>query len=283
MLPAGAAAVNITMIKLIAYVTAPFLFLFSFSGCYPRPKAPIDTLRYDSHGDHQLLFVFLPGHGDSLDCFEKKGFVRAVRSREPAIDMITVNAHLGYYMEGTIVTRLKEDVIDPAKAVGYKGIWLIGNSLGGYGSILYARQHPGDIAGVVLLGPFLGERKTISEIAEAGGLHQWEPGEITDTSRKGGEKKLWKWLKDSGEQQNFWHWLKDCDGKSGDCPSRIYLGYGKRDRFSYGQKLMAEVLPAENVFVIDGGHNWETWTSLWNLILDKMVRMRQAAGTGWRS
>lgn len=271
---------NSIMIKLIAYVTVPLLSFF-FLGCYPKPKVPLDTLRYDSRrGDHQQLFVFLPGNGDPLDCFEKKGFVHAVRSRELAIDMIAVNAHLGYYMEGTIFTRLKEDVIDRAKAEGYRSIWLIGNSLGGYGSISYARRHPDDIAGVVLLGPFLGEKKTISEITEAGGLQQWEPGEVAENSREGWEKQLWKWVKDSSEQKGFWNWVKDCNGNNDDCPSKVYLGYGKRDRFSYGQKLMAEVLPPENVFEVDGGHNWETWSRLWNLILDAMTHREVRQQTG---
>ncbi|MGE5173202.1 MAG: hypothetical protein ACM3MD_05175 [Betaproteobacteria bacterium] len=51
--------------------------------------------------------------------------------------MIVVNAHMGYYLNGTVFTRLKEDVIEPAKARGYDQIWLVGNSLGGYGSISY--------------------------------------------------------------------------------------------------------------------------------------------------
>ena len=81
---------------------------------------------------------------------------------------------IGYYMDGSVFQRLKLDVIEPAKAKGYKKIWLVGNSMGGYGSVSYVRQYPRDIAGIVLLGPFLGDKKIIQEIpGNCGGLQQW--------------------------------------------------------------------------------------------------------------
>jgi pimeloyl-ACP methyl ester carboxylesterase len=245
-------------------------FIFFIFGCYPAPKVPLDTLQYQSPAaGHRHLFVFLPGNGDKPDTFDKKGLVRAVREHQLPVDMIAVNAHIGYYMSGSIFTRLKEDVIDPAKARGYKKIWLIGNSLGGYGSVSYARQYPQDITGIVLLGPFLGDKKIIEEIRDAGGLQKWEPTDITVDGKERWEKELWKWLKNGDEQKGFWHWIKNCD-EDGECPSRIYLGFGKRDRFSPGQRLLAERLPPENVFAIDGGHDWRTWKKLWGMILDRM-------------
>lgn len=270
----GSGGINI-MTRCISFIFPSVLFLFFLAfGCYPVPKAPIDTFRYESRNSkHDQLYVFLPGNGDSPDAFDENGLVQAVTARGSAIDMITVDAHLGYYMEGTIFKRLKEDIIEPAKARGYKRIWLIGNSLGGFGSISYARQYPGDITGVVLLGPFLGDKKICQEIKDAGGLQSWEPGDIPDNSKEGWEKQLWKWMKDARQQQNFWHWVKNCEEENS-CPSRIYLGYGKNDRFSYGQKLLAEGLPQENVFAIDGGHNWSTWKKLWNIILEEISPKR---------
>ena len=256
----------------------PLLCVLLAFGCYPPPKAPLETLHYDlPAGDHRQLLIFLPGNGDALDTFDKEGLLAAVRSRNLPVDIVSVNAHIGYYMNGSIFTRLKEDVIDPAKARGYKRIWLLGNSLGGYGSLSYARQYPQDIAGVVLLGPFLGDKKIIREIKDAGGLQKWDPRDIPSGSREGWDKELWKWLKDEDQQKGFWHWVKNCDAEEDGCPSRIYLGYGKRDRFSPGQNLMAEILPAENVFAIDGGHNWSTWKKLWDLVLDRMTARKPAS------
>ena len=53
-----------------------------------------------------------------------------------------------------MVDRLKEDVINPAKEKGYTKIWLVGISLGGLGSLLYAMEHPSDIEGMLVLAPY---------------------------------------------------------------------------------------------------------------------------------
>src|SRR5574337_455689 len=251
-----------------------FLLVFVFA-CYPAPKARLDVFRYDSpEGQQKHLFVFLPGHGDSPHTFWKKGLVQAVRARKLPVDMIAVDAHIGYYMEGTIFDRLKQDVIEPAKAGGYRRIWLVGNSMGGYGSISYARLFPQDVAGVILLGPFLGDRKIIQQIRDAGGLAAWEPGELPRNGKDNWETQLWKWLKDGSQQKDFWLWVRDCDEENS-CPARVYLGYGKRDRFAPGQKLMAESLPIQDVIEIDGGHNWSTWRKLWDMILDRLSRPKK--------
>jgi len=103
-----------------------------FPGCYSSTKIPIDTIHYYGTGDAKvprLLFVFLHGNGDRNTVFDKESFVEAVRARGLPVDMVSVDAHVGYYMNGTIVTRLKQDVIDPARAEGYERVWLVGNSL----------------------------------------------------------------------------------------------------------------------------------------------------------
>jgi hypothetical protein len=227
----------------------------SFS-CYQPITVPIETIRYDAADvkGPRLLVVFLPGNGDPISVFQKKSLIEAVRRRGLPVDMIAVNAHVGYYIKGTIFTRLKEDVIEPAKARGYKQIWLAGNSLGGYGSISYAQEHPDDIAGVILLGPFLGERSVIKEIREAGGVSRWEPGTP--------EKKDW--------ERRLWFQLKDCEAQK-KCLLSIYLGYGRDDRFAYAQDFMASLLPSEQVVVIEGGHDWSTWETLWNRFLDQNI------------
>ena len=60
-------------------------------------------------------------------------------------------------MRGTFLERLATDVIAPAKARGYDEIWMMGPSMGGFGSLFYARAHTTDITGVLSIAPFLGD------------------------------------------------------------------------------------------------------------------------------
>jgi enterochelin esterase-like enzyme len=48
----------------------------------------------------------------------------------------------------------------------------------------------------------------------------------------------------------------------------LYLGYGREDRFAQGLDLMAQALPPAAVQVIEGGHDWSTWSVLWERFLD---------------
>jgi enterochelin esterase-like enzyme len=48
----------------------------------------------------------------------------------------------------------------------------------------------------------------------------------------------------------------------------LYLGYGRDDRFSPAHSLLARALPADAIDVIDGGHDWRTWSKLWENFLD---------------
>ncbi len=261
-------------LRAVCRLCATLLFLLPVFGCNPPyrpPTVPIGTLRYDAPGGpHRELLVYLPGYGDKPSAIEQHGLVRAARARGLTADIVAVDAHLAYYEEGTIFTRLKEDVIDPAKAGGYKDIWLVGNSLGAYGAVLYARRYPQDITGVVLLGPFLGEKKTIDEIRQAGGLQQWDPGEVGDKTREDWEKQIWLWLKHRQKQGDFRLWSKECDRERG-CLPKIYLGYGEFDRYSRGQDLLASLLPPEYVVALFGGHGWMTWSRAWDKILDRMA------------
>jgi pimeloyl-ACP methyl ester carboxylesterase len=240
-------------------------------GCYSATKVPIDTIHYGA-GDvkgPRLLFVFLHGNGDRNSVFDKEGLVRAAQARGLPVDMISVDAHIGYYINGTILTRLKEDVINPARARGYERIWLIGNSLGGFGSLSYVREYPNEISGIVLLGPYVGDRSIIKEIESAGGLLRWEPGDVVLKTREDDEKRIWIWLKEHGLQGQF-RANEDCSKKQ-TCVPKIYLGYGTNDRLTYAQNLLASLLPPKQVIAIDGGHDWSTWKKLWDRFLDQNI------------
>jgi pimeloyl-ACP methyl ester carboxylesterase len=226
-------------------------------GCALFGRAPLHFLTYpglEEPLDEKRLIVFMRGLGGSHESFEKEGLVDDIRDRNMPYDMAAPNAHFGYYLGRTLIDRMKADLIDPAKAEGYEEIWLIGFSMGGLGSLLYLREHPDDIQGVYLIAPFLSLGFIQNEIIKAGGLRQWDPGEYDPED---------DW------QRALWHWLKD---EVADNPEmNIYISYGTEDTYVKGQQLLAEVLPPDRVTALTGGHNYETFRTLWQALLDSGV------------
>lgn len=218
------------------------------SGCArwrPTP-VPLRTVSYPGAGQPRTLVVLLPGRRDSPEDFGRFGFPAMAAQAGAKVDMVAVDAHLGYYYKRTIVDRLHEDVIAPARQ-RYDRIWLAGISIGGTGSLLYAAGHPKDVDGILLLAPFLGEEKVIEEVAAGGGLRGWKAPEP---------------LAPDDFQRRLWAWLERYEGGSeGKIP--LYLGYGRRDSFARANGLLGEVLPRERVLTAPGGHDWDAWRALW--------------------
>lgn len=209
----------------------------------PTPGAPFD----------RVAVVMLPGAGDRAQDLVEHGFVRALRDRGIAAGALAVDARFDDYLESSVVEQLEEGVIGPARRGGCLDLWILGISLGGYGALSYARTHPGSVAGVVLLAPFLGTRGLVAEAARAGGLRDWEPGAVAHGDA---DRELLAWLR--GYRA----------GGSGFPP--VYLGYGAEDRYAPASALLAAQLPPGNVLVIPGGHDWDTWLRLWTLLLDRV-------------
>ena len=222
------------------------LFLASCTGT-PTTENPIPSISSivpDSPG--KMLVVMLPGRGDRADNFVKAGFVE-IGNRQH-FDVIAVDAHFGYYNEPNLITRLHDDVIVPAIERGYESIWMLGVSMGGFGSLLYAAKHPGVISGVILLAPFLGGYALVDEIENAGGIRAWN-GDAKGFDQY--EVDLWRWLKSE---------VTSLDG------TPVVLGFGSSDRLAEDYGPLVQELDSANVFESDGGHNWKTWGPLWNRI-----------------
>ena len=215
-------------------------------------ERPIHSIHFPSkeNGRGNLL-VFLPGIGDLPEDYERNGFIEAVRRREVSIDMIVADLHFGYYLGRNAVERLRDDIILPAQAMGYQHIALAGISLGGFGALFYAMHHPEDISLMFLLAPYLGDRRIIAEITQAGGAQTWEAKKSVE----------------SDYQRRLWQWLKHYDAQKLELPA-LYLGYGRQDIFAAAHDRLAELLPKERVYVVDGGHDWHTWKRLWSRFLD---------------
>lgn len=231
-----------------------FLLLpLALSACATKlpVTTPIDQLYFQSAATRsENLVVLLPGIGDQPEIFFDEGFVQAVRERNIDADLVAVRAHWGYYEKHIIVERLKQDVIVAARAKGYKKFWFVGISLGGWGALQFVRQHEADVAGMLLLAPFLGEQKIFEEVQAAGGLDTWHP-DLTDPLDQ--QRLVIAWLRDFKQTQS---------------PLKFHLSYGANDRFAKPLGLYATRLPPRQVDVISGGHDWRTWRRLWQRFLD---------------
>ncbi|KPJ76663.1 MAG: hypothetical protein AMJ54_10720 [Deltaproteobacteria bacterium SG8_13] len=239
-------------------MTAVLILAVLTSGC--GGKKPLETLTYESEPPRNKgLIVFLQGLGGTTncftagnECFAAEGFVEAVRSRGLPYDMAAPGAHLGYYKDRTLEERLRSDVILPARAQGYERIWLVGVSMGGLGSLLYMKQHPEDVEGVLTLGPFLGYDRIIDEITAAGGVWRWQPTDFD--AQKDWQPMLWQWFKDRDRQQNA---------------TPIFLGYGTGDPYVNAHRLLAATLPPTQVLSVEGGHSFKTFRKIWEKFLDR--------------
>jgi pimeloyl-ACP methyl ester carboxylesterase len=227
------------------------------AGCSLFAKAPMDVLTYqaDETPPNRNLIVFLRGIGGSHRSFESEGLVADIRERGLPYDMVAPNAHLGYYSGRTLIERLREDVILPARAQGYEQIWLVGFSMGGLGSLLYIREQPQDIQGVCLIAPFLGYKKILREIEAAGGVRDWTPGEYDPVD---------DW------ERMLWHWVQG-EVRSGGFDPPVYLFFGDQDSYVEGQQLLATVLPPERVGTLEGQHDIATFKNLWRQFLERRL------------
>ena len=225
-------------------------------------KTHLKFAKNDSRSE--TLLVFLPGAFLKPEEFEREGFVDAVRERDLAADALLVDADVSYYYDQTFIERLQQDVLMPQRALGYKYIWLVGISIGGFGALIHELATPGTVDGIVTLAPYLGRRPVGAEIQKAGGLRQWTKPEGPPPDGEV-DRKLWPWLQQYASP-----------AEAGKLPP-LYLGYGLADRFAANHRLLADALPAGHVFTTEGGHDWPQWSRLWRKMLDVLPLPAHAA------
>lgn len=226
----------------------------------PETRTPIPSEVLRETGASPCLAVLLPGRWDRMDAFRKAGFAESATAAGVDVGLVAVDAHIGYYREETLVPRLRQDVIEPARTrTGPRGtgrVWLVGTSLGAVGSLIYWHRHPDEVAGLVLIAPYLGrkggEDSVLDEIRRAGALRAWSPaGPVADDDF----------------ERRIWLTLRDLLAPGSTTP--VFLAYGTGDDLSPGHRLLARELPETRVFTRDGGHDWKTWSRLWSDVLNR--------------
>jgi pimeloyl-ACP methyl ester carboxylesterase len=191
--------------------------------------------------------VWLPGAYHASRDFLDAGFPEAVRMRRLPLDLIFVDLELQHVGDRSALQHLRSDIVLPARHMGIS-VWLGGISLGGMIALDYAATFAGELDGLCLLAPYMGNRMLTAEISGAPGIRAWEPGELAQAD---GERRIWSYIKTRGAHS-----------------PPLYLGFGHDDRFSAAHRLLAEAIPADSVDVIEGGHDWRTWRILWENFLD---------------
>lgn len=228
------------------------VLLLVLAGCagLRQTEVPIPAQWYpaEPQTSAETLLVMLPGARDSAADFARHGIVDLAREQLPGWDLVAVDAHMGYYRERSFVDRLEQDILGPARAQGYRQIWLTGPSLGGLGSLLVlCHADLQGVAGVIAIAPHLGGRVILGDIERAGGARQWQAGQIGQDF----ERELWQCLQ-QGPQRPVW------------------LAWGESDRMERGNRLLAELLPSERVYTAPGGHRWSDWKALWTELFDRI-------------
>jgi hypothetical protein len=115
------------------------LATLALAGCtiFGSPKDPIHTLSVPGSEPGRALVVVLTGFADDAHDLLERGVADAIHRGWPEVDVLLVSATFPYYRTGKLVPQIEKDVMAPARAKGYREIWLAGGSMGGMGTLLY--------------------------------------------------------------------------------------------------------------------------------------------------
>jgi pimeloyl-ACP methyl ester carboxylesterase len=188
----------------------------------------------------QQLLVLLPGRLSPPEEFRTEGLEREIEAALGPVDMVAVDAHLGYYLGGAFVETLAEDVLVPARKAGFRDVWIVGVSMGGSGALAVLRKRPDLVDGAVLLAPYLGSDEVTARVRRYG-------RDILSAPPPSDPKE--RFFEES------WAWLLE----TGPALPPLLLGFGRNDRFAASERLLAERFPPDHVAEVEGGHDWGAW------------------------
>lgn len=219
-------------------------------GCtyFRKPSGPIPTYAAPAPSPTTggPLVVVLPGRGDDLDDLKKTGIATTIQNAWPQATVLLAGATLPYYTEGRLAERLHQEIIEPARRRGYSQIWLAGASMGGMGVLLYEHDHPGEVTGLLLMAPFMGNPSQVEAVTQAGGPAAWDPGPrpvAVDSDNY--QREIWRVVKS---------WNVDKIRAA-----QVWLVCGDQDRLLDSAKLIAPLLPVGHFVQGSGGHDWAVW------------------------
>jgi pimeloyl-ACP methyl ester carboxylesterase len=201
-------------------------------------STPIPSKYYNYSDSNSTLVLLLPGFGDSPTSFIKHGTVEQIMACRPNSNILGVDSHFAYFRNSTLVERLHEDIIKPAKDADMQKIWLMGVSMGGLGSLLYQQQFPDEIEAVVVMAPYIGEWDELTA---------YRTGQ--ENSRESINPKFIK----------LWDGLTNISLNN----PAITLAFGENDKAHKQLRWFANLLDESKVVRAPGGHSWTVWNKLW--------------------
>lgn len=216
---------------------------------------PIPTLFVPAAEAPHRLVVMLPGRGDDLQSLAQTGVAQQIHRAWPDADVILTGLTMPFYLQGQATRRLHDEVLQPARARHYDQVWLAGISLGGMGALEYDQAYPGEVDGLLLISPYLGDRPLYREIEKAGGLACWQPGPVQPLGPETFQRELWR-----GLQQWRVHSART---------RLVWLAYGDKERFRDRIGLLATLLPPGHVVKLPGHHNWTLWHPAMQALLER--------------
>ena len=231
--------------------------LLALTGCAASGDVtrPVPTTFIAAPQPAQRLVVMLPGRGDSLQSLTDIGIAGIIQESWPDADVVLAGLTMPFYQQGRAIRRLHDEVIEPARRPTYRQVWLAGISLGGVGALLYDREYPDQIDGLLLLSPYLGDDAIHRQIREAGGLAAWQPGPAQPIGPKTFQRELWRYVKGWAQR-----------------PERTrstWLAYGADEPFRQPIELLSPLLPADHVIMLPGKHNWKLWKPAMRALLER--------------
>jgi len=220
------------------------------AGCFTigDSKVPIGTLSVPAlpPAAERTLVIVLPGFGEDAQDMRDHGLAEVIRESWPEADVLLTSATFAYYRDGKLVQRLHDEIVGPSRSKGYARVWLAGASLGGMGALLYEREHPGELTGLALFAPFLGNRELLDEIRAAGGPRTWDPGPLpAEMNGDNYQRQVWKMVKGWAPRPEL--------------ARRVWLACGTSDHLIEDVRLLAPALPGSHYVELSGGHTWSLW------------------------
>ena len=176
----------------------------------------------------------------SADDFLAAGFAAAVRTRQAPLDLHVRRS--GDWLMSAIARLAKAAFRDRVAGAGSGHVefgWR-GISLGGLVALDYAASHPGELDGLCLLAPYLGNRILTAEIVQAPGLAAGSRASLRKPTRSA----------------EYGATSKSRPRLAAVCTWAI----GQADRFAAAHQLLAATLPPVGRRIA-GGHEWPTWLS----------------------